>query len=964
MSDFFDKFEDYFIPYMVLKSPNGEELDILHGCYNRRANIVFNGMSEISFTAPRYIDGEETRYFSRLEGRRYLHVENVGDFIITDVRETSDGLTATKEVEAKSIAFEFTMKDILKLDKVMTIYNPSEPEKSIMHFILGKVRGWTMGSISPGLINMYRRMDVSNTSLYNFMIKDVQDAFQCIFIFDIMERKVHVKSFDDVIRETNIYLSHDNLIQNVDVRQVTDEIVTALNVTGRDRLSINQVNPLGTDMIYDFSYYMKGGRWMTPSLVTAIIAWQQKIESYHESYSEFLTILRTKYLELGELKSELAELETIVLQAEDALKVAIEAGHPTDDLAEALRIAEENAENKRNEVSAMETTIQNVINALKTINNAVSFSTNFTNTQLDELDKFIYVSSYNNKNFLITDIMEPHEIQDQAQALLEQATAVLDRVSKPLYEFTIKSDNFLFMKEFEPFISELSVGGQITIDMDGYFVYPVLLGVNINYDDPKDFELIFSNRLRLGSKEVQFSELISEMKETSSKVSLNSDDWDDWNVTGESAVKAYLRDALADATRRILSSKDQEITIGANGILGRQRVGTSTPPTYADEQLWITSNVIGFTSDAWQTTKTAIGKILRPGWEPSSGQPTPSPSDYHYGIATEVLVGNLLIGESLLIQNENSTFKVNATGAVLKNANFTINTTKRRITLSGAQSENAFLVEANKSGTWNKVLWIDDAGDLNTVGKIKATSGEFTGKIVATEGNIGSIVIESPVGNTNAGIRSGEGSNPDWYIRPNEVKIGGMVWNKSTGSTTFSGHLSGATGSFSGTVQADKLIGQVDWSQIVNAPVPADRFNSGSGYNFSGFSGSSLPPSQVDRGAWEFAPGCSLGTYGTNGYQLSFAGTGAVVASGALWINSGSTVSLQGSPVSLISNSISMSSRPYVGQNLDANMLMRQRDGDERYARRGLTTTFTVSTPSGRRVLSFTYGVLTSSTSL
>lgn len=922
MSKFFDMFDQYNIPDFILVNPNGDELFVLQNCTNRRVKLLFSGISEISFTAPRYVDNMEMPYYQLLEGRRRVFIEDIGHFVITDVKESSDGLKQTKDVVAQSVAIEFTMKDVVKFDKTMALYDITDTSRSLLHYIIGKVRGWTLGNVSMELHDVHRRIDVSNTSLYNFMIKEVQDAYQCIFEFDIINRRLHVRSMKDALRESNIYLSHDNLIQTVDVRQVTEEIVTALSVTGRDTLSINQVNPLGTDTIYNFSYYKNEG-WMSNKLIMAINVWESKIEANRGRYSMLLTVLRVHYQDLATLKSELADLETAAKIAEDALKVAVEAGQPTEALKEALDAADALVASKKNEVSLKEGQIETTIATLKEINHTVSFETNFSSAQLDELDKFIYTSTYNNKNFLVTDIMTPIEIQDQAEKLLAQASAVLNRISQPLYEFKIRADNLLFIKEFQPYMEDLGLGSFVTVDLDDYFVYPIILGLECNYDNPKDLELLFANRLRLASKEVQLSELLGDMNDTSTRVSFNSDDWDDWNTSGESAVKDYLRDALDDVTRRLIGTEDNEITWGANGIIGRKRKGNTTPVKYEPEQLWITSNVIGFTDNNWASTKTAIGKILKPG----------TTNQYSYGVATEILVGNLLIGENLLIRNENNTFKVNGSGAELIDAKFTVTGARSRVTIDPNNADKNFKIETKKGTAWRDAITVDTGGNLKVDGSITAVNGD----VVAKSGKIGAIIIEPLANDTNAGIRSNE-TNPSWYIRPNKVKIGGMEWDKGTNKTTFKGHVEADSGTFKGRIEAAEgffsgtLTGSIDWKNITNAPDTSfgSFFNGGSGYNFDGFGNASLPPAKLGTGRWEFGDG----TLGVGGGQtsLDFRGSARISAGNVLRLAANS-IELDGMGV-VIGDYANM----YIPRkNIDGEWdeILSQSECDERYAPKG-----------------------------
>ena len=154
------------------------------------------------------------------------------------------------------------------------------------------IPNWTLGSVSTSLWTKYRTFDVTNETLYSFMMNSVSNAYECFFIFDTETRTVYVKDTADVVNTTAIYLSYDNLIKNAQITEKSDEFVTALSVLGGGDLDIRTVNPLGTNFIYDFSYPMEQGQ-MSKDLYDAIDLWNQKIDAYQTSYATALSTYKT-----------------------------------------------------------------------------------------------------------------------------------------------------------------------------------------------------------------------------------------------------------------------------------------------------------------------------------------------------------------------------------------------------------------------------------------------------------------------------------------------------------------------------------------------------------------------------------------------------------------------------------------------------------------------------------------------
>jgi hypothetical protein len=61
-----------------------------------------------------------------------------------------------------------------------------------------------------------------------------------------------------------------------------------------------------------------------------------------------------------------------------------------------------------------------------------------------------------------------------------------------------------------------------------------------------------------------------------------------------------------------VNSTNQEIIIDQHGLRGRELATPGVPGIYKDEQCWLTSQVLAFTDDKWNTAKLALGKIDTP----------------------------------------------------------------------------------------------------------------------------------------------------------------------------------------------------------------------------------------------------------------------------------------------------------------------------------------------------------------
>ena len=115
---------------------------------------------------------------------------------------------------------------------------------------------------------------------------------QCIFVFDSATREISAIAYENATSQADIFLSFDNLIDNASVSEKTDEITTCLSVYGGGVLNVRGVNPLGTDKIYDFSYYSNTD-WMSAGLVLALQNWNSLLDIQQPIYADNLTLLKT-----------------------------------------------------------------------------------------------------------------------------------------------------------------------------------------------------------------------------------------------------------------------------------------------------------------------------------------------------------------------------------------------------------------------------------------------------------------------------------------------------------------------------------------------------------------------------------------------------------------------------------------------------------------------------------------------
>ena len=739
----FDKFNQLDPPAIILCNPDRTPLYSMMGhIYKTKLDKKYNALSTFDFEICSSIDAGLTRVesYDFVQPKRLIHIENEGYFLIDSIEETSNGQQPAKIVKCRSQEAELLYKRFTNLSTTVKFYNliPNPAQPTIIDLVLALLPTWSAGHIDLTIANKYRTFNITDTTVYSFLMNDCEKAFECVFLFDTENKTINVYDVHTALGSTDIFLSYENLIKTSSMIEITDELVTSLYCTGGGNVSINVVNPLGTSTVYNFDYY-KNINWMSQGLIDALNTWESLIATNQPTYAIMLSDYRTKQFEMITLQNELVQLQAEYDTIEGQIKVKIQAHQGIGALNTQLKAKNVEIVDKRAEIVAKQAEIDALLISIKAVNTALSFSTNFTTDQYNKLSEFIIENTYNNANLIVTDLTTTVEYQDTAQELYNEGLSVLSRVSLPRYEFKVDTANFLAIPEFIQFSNQLELGTTVTVDINGlYTIVPVLLEIVLSYDDPTVFTLTFSNRLRLDGNNFQYADLMGQVVTTGSTVAGNAIQWSNWDNNYKDAVSTFITSALDSSKNAVINASNQEIVINGNGLKGRTQL-TDGSGGYDPNQVWLTSNLLVFTSDNWDTASLALGQI-----------------DYNgntiFGLVADAVVGKLLAGNSLQITNYNAltgatNFILDENGAVLYNSSFTVENDTNAIIINPNQSTanglvtQGITIQSKASGVWENVFYTDVQGNLILKGSLQVGDGTIGGwyitptKLYDTHGN-------------------------------------------------------------------------------------------------------------------------------------------------------------------------------------------------------------------------------------
>lgn len=751
---------------IFLENINGDKIGVLNDIHDVVFSPRFNSISTLSFR----VYEDECPYYEQITSWRRIQIQDVMKLIIEKPLESNDGLRKYKEITCRSLEIDINRKVVPLLQGTFKFYSPIITDETICSIILSYLPNWTLETVDSQLWNVYRTFDLQNRPLYQMMMEDIENAYECVFLFNTLNKTIQIKAFENIPKKSDIYLSFDNLVNELNITEDTENLITSISVSGANGLDIRTVNPLG-DTIYNFQHFATT-EYMSEGLVTTINNWQTLINTKQAEYSDYLLQRKTKLAERITLEVELTELEgqlKSLIEVRDAL---LDSGLNATNANAQVKLKQQEINNKQIEINNKQTEIDNIDLALQDIQTSISLKSYFSPSQLLELEPFIINISVTDENFTKVDTDTDLEIQETAQDLYDKYKRYLDKASKMRYKFSIDLINFISIQEYKLFTQQLDWGVTVNLETESNGIaYPMLLGLDINLDSETDIQFLFGEDLRYEDNAMSYEDyLANQLSNVSNMVTGSSIKWSEYTNSGaKDRVWDLFKNGMNLDLMEIKSAQNQEIIFDSTGLYGRKKTSTG----YDDKQWKFINNKLMFTKNGWNSGEMAVGEISLPDGSKS------------YGISASVILGNLIVGNQLVIANANNTFTVDSQGATLKNSSLTIEKGLNKILLDPT---NGFKIQKNVNNVFTDMVYLDTNGNAVFKGNIDASAingSSFTGGSININNNFtvdstGNITIKR--GSLNIESRFIVENDGTVTIRKGSLDINGIFKVNSDGS--------------------------------------------------------------------------------------------------------------------------------------------------------------------------------------
>lgn len=732
------KMDERPVPKLWLAKPDFTIIERINGVSNLSAKMNYMNENEISFEVNSHLFDEFTNEQYRnptIEKMRnkYLIKMSYNNqtewFIIENFSKTSDDKDYVPTT-AKYIGSELDKKWVGDIEEIGVT-----PAQLFNKFLPAVAPNWSIRSIDEKLANVKREYTTSDASI-STLIEEVCKAIDAVVVFHNRDRQFSFVHRDNAGKFKGLKVKEATYLKGFTDEQNSENLTTRLVLFGKEGLTINSVNPAGTDYIEDFSYYMKPFRrdsrrnvlehsdYMSDALCHALLDFEEYFKNKTGDY-EKLSEQYTKLLkEQLEEEFKLTEITAIKQRLEDRVELLKPQGNYIEKRilgntsfdfkynTRYIMVIQNNGTTARltlngeeqiiaggqsgyfkmhtppqvtNEDPQIRHTLQ-VLSASPNLMASLSTASEADYAEEDVLEiekKFnVYkyrelytyqvgilaaverrIKEYDNQRQSINDSLAVdtffppalvkerenfinwgvwrEEDHTDAKALLEDGLKQLKEHNNVERTVTVSLIDFIQSLEDKENWDKLSAGDKIQFSNKIYDanMEAFVSELNINFDN-HDVSVTLSNIIDLKDRARGIAQKMASFVSSAGQINLQKSQLED-QLHKSNQVIALLEGEW-DANKRRITAANETVSIDNRGII-------ITSPTHPNEMLVAVAGVIAISNDGGETFKQAINTR---------------------GVVAERLIGKVLIGTELVMENNAGTFRFDNEGFRINASNF------------------------------------------------------------------------------------------------------------------------------------------------------------------------------------------------------------------------------------------------------------------------------------------------------
>lgn len=736
-------FEDRPTPKLWLLKPDFTRIERISGITKLQGTFKHNNINQLSFqVAPVIFDESEhesrTNSIYNMIKNKYIieyHYNGFKDLLVIDDIKKVSNESDSIQVVADSLCTELNKKSANEIELLGTELN-----EMINKIFESYAPLWSIKYVDPKLREVKRELQATNSTVMG-LIDQVNTQFDSVAIFNNLSREVSFYHKDNVGTNRGLRIRENSYLKSFEDQTLSKDIITRLYPFGNNGLTIQGVNPAGTDYIEDFSYFMhpfkrdvnrnviKHSDYMSDNLCHALLDYKD----YYDSKKEYAEQLTKKYSDLlGEFTQEqfkLNQLSAILdrqnqrkeiltpkseyidlgikkqsfdiivekssyyvlmiknngnlarikfqgnsydIQKNDWLYLKIDSGDFQDatkykekltynikalssnvNLHVVLtRSSKEDFEDENTKhieekynYEKYKVLVSNQSKALSVVEKRMKVLENEKKSLIDSMHpkNFLSEELYKEREQFVYGGIWQQENHTEAKELYDDAIIQMKKQKKLNRQLTISVVNFIQSLEDKHNWDKLVTGDIITFSNKVFNekLKAYITDMTINFDD-NSVTLTVSDVIDYKDMSEKVSELIASTASNAGQVNFHKQQIRDQK--GKLTKMSRLIQGEWDANKKRIMAGNETVDIGSHGV----KVVSNENP---NEYVIMVGGVIAMTKDGGETFKTGV---------------TPS------GINAEMVIGSMIIGETLTLENESGTVRFDKDGLTANVSNFNL----------------------------------------------------------------------------------------------------------------------------------------------------------------------------------------------------------------------------------------------------------------------------------------------------
>lgn len=326
-------------PVILLKKRNNEVI----GCINYselKMKLSGSGPDEISFNVYHETDGIVCDFWNEIIDLKIVDVVGYGRFEISLQKSTDTSILKivtgrSLEVELAQIPvyglhindddyFTYGVEDESNLDaygniKPIKVYNPSDPDHSLLHLLLAdKACHWQIGVVPEYITvtnggaqekelftSFQRTFTIDGKDIYSFLTEELAPEANLIYVFDTYNRRINIYDQYEIGNDTNVFINNRNLANTITIDDNADSLKNCFRIVGGDDVITNYLSAVNMTGNYIWGFSDIQLKDMPSGLADAIKAYLAYKDSLTGKYNDTFTKLCSAYDRKSYLESSM-----------------------------------------------------------------------------------------------------------------------------------------------------------------------------------------------------------------------------------------------------------------------------------------------------------------------------------------------------------------------------------------------------------------------------------------------------------------------------------------------------------------------------------------------------------------------------------------------------------------------------------------------------------------------------------